>query len=120
MEIQDRTLRYAIRIVKFVRKISGDISLEILTKQILRSASSIGANMREADSASSRKDFINKVYIAKKEAQETEYWLEVLKGAEFINNENNLRELNYLLNECREIVLILAAILRKSKTLISN
>ncbi|MDD5593884.1 MAG: four helix bundle protein [Candidatus Margulisbacteria bacterium] len=120
MEIQDRTLNFSIRIAKLIRKISKDISLSIISSQLLRSATSIGANMREADSASSRKDFINKVFIAKKEAQETEYWLELLKGAEFINNEDNKKELNYLLAECREIVLILAAILRKSKTLISN
>ena len=87
---------------------------------MLRSATSIGANMREADSASSRKDFINKVFIAKKEAQETEYWLEVFKGAEFINKEDIIKELGQLISECREIILILAAILRKTKTLISN
>jgi four helix bundle protein len=73
MEIQDRTLSFSIRIVKFVRKISRDISFDILSKQLLRSATSVGANLREADSASSRKDFINKVIISKKEAQETEY-----------------------------------------------
>jgi four helix bundle protein len=120
MEIQDRTLKFSIRVAKLVRKISKDFSLNILANQLLRSATSIGANMREADSASSRKDFINKVFIAKKEAQEAEYWFEILKGAEFINNEDNSNELNYLLSECHEIVLILAAILRKSKTLISN
>ena len=115
MEIQDRTLKYAIRIAKFVRKISRDISLEVLAKQLLRSATSIGANMREADAASSRKDFINKVVISKKEAQETTYWLEVIKGAEFIHNEENIKELNCLLLECKEIVLVLAAIIRKAR-----
>jgi four helix bundle protein len=115
MEIQDRTLKFAIRAAKFIRRIAKDASLEILSKQLLRSATSIGANMREADSASSRKDFINKVIIAKKEAQETEYWLEVIKGADFINNEENKKELNSLLSECREVILVLAAILRKSK-----
>jgi four helix bundle protein len=115
MEIQDRTLKFAIGTTKFLRKISRDISFEILAKQLLRSATSIGANMREADSASSRKDFINKVFISKKEAQETEYWLEVIKGTEFINNDDNKKELDSLLSECREIVLVLAAIIRKAK-----
>jgi len=68
MEIQDRTFKFAITIVRFVRKIARDMSFDVLAKQLLRSATSIDANMREADSASSRKDFINKVYIAKKEA----------------------------------------------------
>jgi four helix bundle protein len=116
MEIQDRTLKYAIRTAIFVRKISRDISFDVLAKQLLRSATSIGANMREADSAASRKDFINKVVIAKKEAQETEYWLELLNGAGFINNEGNKLELGILLTECKEIIKILAAILHKTKS----
>ncbi|MDD4178665.1 MAG: four helix bundle protein [Candidatus Margulisbacteria bacterium] len=115
MEIQDRTLNFAIRAAKLVRKISRDLSLRIICKQLLRSATSIGANMREADSASSRKDFINKVFISKKEAQETEYWLEVIKGAEFLHNEENKKEVEQLIIECKEIILILAAIIRKSK-----
>jgi len=115
MEIQDRTLRFAIRTAKFVRKISRDITFDVLVRQLLRSATFIGANMREADSASSRKDFINKVLIAKKEAQETEYWLEIFRGADFIKNEENKKELSYLLSECHEIILVLAAIVRKAK-----
>lgn len=104
---------------RFIRKISKDISLEILAKQLLRSATSIGANMHEADSASSKKDFTNKVLIAKKEAQETEYWLEVIKGAEFINNEENNKELESMLTECHEIILVLGAIVRNTKQQIS-
>ncbi len=100
---------------RFIRKMARDLSFEILAKQLLRSSTSIGANMREADSASSRKDFANKVTIAKKEAQETEYWLEVIKGADFVNNEENKKELNSLLNECHEIILVLGAIARNSK-----
>jgi four helix bundle protein len=115
MEIQDRTLKFAIRTAKFVRRISKDISFQILAKQLLRSATSIGANMREADSASSKKDFIHKVIISKKEAQETEYWLEILRGAEFINNQENRIELNILLDECRELIKILAAIIHKAR-----
>jgi four helix bundle protein len=116
LEIQDRTLRFAIRTAIFVRKISRDISFDVLAKQLLRSAASIGANMREADSAASRKDFINKVVISKKEAQETEYWLELLKGAKSINNELNQQELGSLLTECKEIIKILAAILHKTRS----
>lgn len=115
MEIQDRTLRFAIRAAKFVKKIARDVSFDVLAKQLLRSATSIGANMREADSASSKRDFINKVFISKKESQETEYWLEVLQGAEFIHNQDNLKELNYLLTESREVTKVLAAIIHKSK-----
>lgn len=115
MDIQNRTLYFAIRAAKFVKKISRDIAFDILSKQLLRSATSIGANMREADSASSKKDFINKVSISKKEAQETEYWLEILNGVDFIHHQENKQELNYLLSETRELIKILAAILHKAK-----
>ncbi|MFA4843920.1 MAG: four helix bundle protein [Candidatus Margulisiibacteriota bacterium] len=115
MEIQDRTLSFAIRVAKFVRKIAKDMAFEVLAKQLLRSATSIGANMKEADGASSRKDFVNKVTIAKKEAQETEYWLEVLRGAEFIHHPDNNIELVGLLSESREITRILASIIIKAK-----
>ncbi len=120
MEIQDRTLKFAIRTVKFVRKITREISFDVLLKQVVRSATSIGANMREADSASSKKDFINKVIISKKEAQETEYWLEVLKGAGFINNQENVRELDAIMVECQEIIKVLAAIMHKARKNLNN
>ncbi|MCX5748768.1 MAG: four helix bundle protein [Candidatus Saganbacteria bacterium] len=116
MEIQDRTLRFAVQIVKFIKRISKNPSINIINDQLLRSAASIGANMTEADSACSKKDFINKVFIAKKEAQETEYWLKIMKEAELINNADNKKELENITSECREIILILAAIIRKSKS----
>ena len=115
MEIQDRTLKYSIRVVKFIKTISKSGNYDVLFNQLLRSATSVGANLREADSASSRKDFLNKVFIAKKEAQETEYWLEIVKGAELLHNDKNLEELGFLIAECREIILVLAAIIRKTK-----
>ena len=92
------------------------MTFDVLAKQLLRSATSVGANMKEADSASSKKDFINKISIAKKEAQETEYWFEVIKGADFINNPENVKELETLLGECKEIIKVLASILHKAKT----
>ncbi|MBU0672238.1 MAG: four helix bundle protein [Candidatus Margulisbacteria bacterium] len=115
MEIQNRTLKFAIRSAKFVKIISRDLCFDVLIKQLLRSSTSIGANMREADSASSKKDFAHKVNISKKEAQETEYWLEILKDAEFVKNDDNKKELKELLVECREIIKVLAAIIHKAK-----
>ncbi len=115
MEIQDRTFRFAVHAVKFVKKVFKDPSAKIIADQLLRCATSIGANMAEADSASSRKDFINKVFISKKEAQETEYWLKIIKEAEMVNNADNKKELESMIGECREIILVLAAIIRKSK-----
>jgi len=71
--------------------------------------------MQEADSAASRKDFINKVTIAKKEIQETNYWLKIIKGAELLNNPNK-EELTNLLRESHELVLIIGSILANTKS----
>ena len=71
--------------------------------------------MQEADAASSKKDFINKVNISKKEIQETNYWLKLIKGAELICNEKNKYELEQLLNESEELTKIIGAILFRAK-----
>ena len=70
--------------------------------------------MQEADAASSRKDFINKVNIAKKEIQETNYWLKLIIGSEIINNQANNSELNLLLTESSELTKIIGAILHRT------
>jgi len=82
---------------------------------LIRSGTSIGANMQEADSASSRKDFINKVTIAKKEAQETHYWLRIINGSQMINDGPCKQELESLLKESGELARILGAILANTK-----
>ena len=80
----------------------------ILAKQLIRSGTSIGANMEEADGASSKNDFINKVTIARKEARETVYWLQLIKKAELVHHKDNLLQLDDLINEAGEIKLELA------------
>jgi four helix bundle protein len=72
--------------------------------------------MQEADSASSRKDFINKVTVAKKELQETNYWLKIIKGADLVNNDKNCVELGRLLQESDELTRIIGSILSRTKT----
>jgi four helix bundle protein len=74
----------------------------VLSKQLLASATSIGANIREASAASSRKDFIHKMAIASKEARETKYWLELIQTSEIVNY--NLGELLDLNNELIKIL----------------
>jgi four helix bundle protein len=87
----------------------------VLVKQLIRSGVSIGANMEEADGASSKADFINKVTIARKEARETHYWLQLIKKAELIHHEANLEELAKLIAEAEELKRILSAIINKAK-----
>jgi len=115
-DIYDRLLRFGIDIVKLCRILSKNFDNRVIADQLIRSGTSVGANMQEADSASSRKDFINKVTIAKKELQETNYWLKIIKGADLLNNDKNRDELRRLLQESDELTRIIGSILSKTKS----
>ena len=81
----EKSKYFAVRIVKLHRFLSKDKQEYILSKQILRSGTSIGANISEAECAISQKDFLAKMYIAFKECAETEYWLEILYHSDYIS-----------------------------------
>jgi four helix bundle protein len=83
----------------------------VLSKQILRSGTSIGANIHEAVASESKKDFVHKLGIAVKEARETSYWLNLLKDSDYITSD----EFNRLNNSCDEIVRILNSIIITTK-----
>ena len=82
--VKDKSLEFAVRIVNLYKFLVNEQKEFVMSKQILRSGTSIGANIREAEQAQSRADFINKLNIALKEANETEYWLELLIRTEYI------------------------------------
>jgi four helix bundle protein len=111
-KIQERTLAFAIRIVnlcKFLDEQNG--VARILYKQVLRSGTSIGANVREAQSGQSDRDFLHKLEIALKEARETEYWLLILVKSEIVKEE----KIKSLMQEIDEIIRILVSITKKVK-----
>ncbi|HEX5395342.1 MAG TPA: four helix bundle protein [Candidatus Saccharimonadales bacterium] len=81
--LEDRTLEFSVEVINFCRSLPKSNINDILCSQLIRSATSIGANYAEANNASSRQDFKNKIFIAKKEAAETRYWL---KLAEKVND----------------------------------
>lgn len=109
--IQERTLNFGISIVFFVRKFPKDMAGYAIGNQIIRSGTSIGANVEESQNAQSRKDFIHGMTIALKEARETEYWLKILEQTKtFPANETV-----YLKNEVNELVKILTVIIKNSK-----
>ena len=110
--ITERTENFAIRIIKACSFLSkqSDVS-KTLFRQLLRSGTSIGANVHEAQSAQSNKDFIHKLEIALKEARETEYWLKILIKSELVK-ENKFK---LLLQESQEIKAIIAASVVKLK-----
>ena len=109
--ILDKTFKFGLRILKLYihlkkKKVDGG-----LCSQILDSGTSIGANVEEAVGGSSRKDFINKLQIAYKEARETRYWLRLLREGDIL--EKKLAD--SFLKDCDEIIAILTAILNSSK-----
>ena len=115
MEIQDRTFRFGVNTTKFCIRLFRRQELQPILRQLLRSGTSIGANMEEADGAVSKKEFIHKASISFKEAKETKYWLRIMKEAELLNDQADLAALSVLLKEAEEIASILGAIIKKAK-----
>ncbi|GHT50244.1 hypothetical protein AGMMS49982_05220 [Bacteroidia bacterium] len=83
--VKAKSFNFAIRIVKLYKILCEDRREYVLSKQLLRSGTSIGANIREALNAESNADFIHKCAISQKECDETLYWLELLKGTDYLN-----------------------------------
>ena len=109
--IVDKSMAFAIRIVNLYKYLKYEKKEYVLSQQVLRSGISIGANIKEAIQAQSKADFRAKMYIALKEASETEYWLVLLKETEFITSEQS----ESILNDCIELLKILTAITKTSK-----
>ena len=109
--IEKRSYLFALRIVKAYKYLTKEKDEYVLSKQMLRSGTSIGAMMREAKFAQSRADFINKASIALKEANETLYWIELLHDSEYIDD----LSFNSLHQEADEITSILASIVKTTK-----
>ena len=109
--IVDKSNKFALRIIHLYKELTDEQKEFVLSKQILRSGTSIGANVRESQRGESKADFIHKLSISLKEADETLYWLELLHDAEYISNE----EFDSLFADCKELVRILTAILKSSR-----
>ncbi len=110
--ISERTFNFAVRIIKLCSFLEEKPGVSrTLSQQLLRAATSIGANTAEAKSGQSRRDFLNKLEIALKEARETKYWLRLLVAAEIVAR----HRLKNLLEEIEEIIKILVSITKKIK-----
>ena len=104
--IQEKSFRFAVRIVKLYKYLCDVKSEYVLSKQVLRSGTSIGANIEESIGGQSGKDFISKVAIAYKEARETVYWIKLLFATDYLDQE----QADSLLADADEICKILAQI----------
>jgi len=105
--VQDKSFRFAVQIVGYIRRQQKDYVNLVLTRQLLRSGTSIGANVEEALGGQSSKDFISKLAIAAKEAREAGYWLRLIRETQLHNHP----ELASLLAECGELVKMLNSII---------
>ena len=104
-DLKNRAYQYSIKMIEFLHTLPKDISSQVITKQLLRSATSIGANIVEAKASSSKKDFTNFFTHSLKSANESIYWLGLLRDAKKIDN----AKLEYLLNETKELANILGS-----------
>jgi len=109
--LEKRTEDFSRRLIRLCKSIKFDVVVNKIIDQLVRSGTSIGANYMEANNASSKKDFRNKIFICKKEAQETKYWLALLKEC-FPDN----MEIDDLRRECHEFNLIFQKIIFTMKT----
>ena len=105
--VYQKAYLFAIEVVKLYKYLSAEKKEFVLSKQMLRSGTSIGANVNEAVSSESKRDFVHKLGIALKEARETAYWLNLLKDSDYISKE----EFSPLSNTCNSLIKILSSII---------
>jgi four helix bundle protein len=103
--VKYKSKRFAVRIVKLYKYLCEEKKEYVLSKQILRSGTSIGANLAESECAISEKDFLSKVYIALKECAETIYWLDLLFETDYLTK----NEYDSILSDCEEMRKMLSA-----------
>ena len=108
--IRDKTYQFALMVIQLYKKLHAKNEF-ILSKQLLRSGTSIGANTEEATAAQSRKDFMSKMSIASKEARETNYWLRLLRDSKTLE----ANDLSEIIDESEQIIKILTSIVKTTK-----
>lgn len=109
--IENKSFQFAIRIIRLYKFLCEEKKEYILSKQLLRAGTSIGANVTESQQAQSKPDFVSKISIALKEASETKYWIKLLGATEYLS-ENQTKS---ILDDCVEIEKILVTILKSAK-----
>lgn len=110
--VKEKSFKFAVRIVRLAKYLNDEKHEFVLSKQILRSGTRVGANVKDALRAESRQDFIHYLAIALKEAAETEYWLELLRETEYLDQ----TAFESLHNDCEELLKLLTAIIKSSRS----
>jgi four helix bundle protein len=114
--ILDKSYKFSLRIIKLYKFLSEDKKEFIISKQILRSGTSIGANINESQAAETKSDFIHKLGISAKEIRETEYWINLLKDSGYLDE----KLYNSIFNECEELKKIVNSIILTTKKNLTN
>ena len=109
--VEKKSFLFAVRIVKLCKHLNLNRKEYVLSKQLLRAGTSIGANIAEAEQAQSRADFISKMNIALKEAVESNYWLRLLQATDYLSE----TEFSSIYSDCRELERMLTAIIKTTR-----
>ena len=109
--VQEKSFHFAVRIVNLCKHLRIKNQEYILSKQLLRSGTSIGANVAEAQQAQSTSDFVHKLSVALKEATETAYWLRLLHATDYLSN----KAFDSMIQDCLELEKLLTAIIKSAK-----
>jgi len=109
--VKEKSFAFALRMVKLAKHLQGGKREYVLSKQVLRSGTAVGALVREAEHAQSKADFINKMSIALKEANETDYWIDLLRQSDYIS----LESYGSIHSDIQELIKLLVSIVKTSK-----
>ena len=109
--VEDKSFEFAVRIVKLYKYLTTEKQEFVMSKQLLRSGTSVGANVSEAQQAQSPMDFLSKMNIALKESYESDYWLRLLHRTDYLNEE----EYDSIITDCRSISKLLVTIVKSTK-----
>ncbi|MEM1001633.1 MAG: four helix bundle protein [Bacteroidota bacterium] len=110
--IKSKSFQFSVKIVNLYKQITAEKKEFVMSRQLLKSGTSIGANVREAEQAESKSDFIHKLSISLKEANETEYWLDLLYETSYLDR----LEYESIHNDVKELLKILVSIIKTSKS----
>lgn len=114
--LREKSYKFAVRVVKLSQHLQTNNKEYVLSKQILRSGTAIGALVREAEFAQSTSDFIHKLNIALKEANETDFWLNLLKDTDYMD----ITSFNSMTTDCKELIAILVSSIKTLKLKVKN
>ncbi|MGI8884186.1 MAG: four helix bundle protein [Pyrinomonadaceae bacterium] len=110
--LKEKSYKFALRMIKLYKFMTVEHKEFVLSKQVLRSGTSIGANIEESIHAQSKSDFVHKLSIAQKEASETNYWLRLLRDSDYIND----KLAGSMINDCEEVQKLLTASIKTAKS----